>query len=87
MRRLVIPFMITLATIASGHADSPSPEFFRDSKNYFAVVSPEGWDREDYPSERVRSKVIFRHPKKKASPLALLGDLSLIRHTRSVTMM
>lgn len=73
MRRLVIPFMITLATIASGHADSPSPEFFRDSKNYFAVVPPEGWDREDYPSERVRSKVTFHHPKEKSLSIGVTG--------------
>jgi hypothetical protein len=33
----------------------------------------EGWDREDYPSERVRSKVTFHHPKEKGLSIGVTG--------------
>jgi hypothetical protein len=60
MKRQVVNLVACACLLAPGIANA---QIYKDSNGYFAVVAPSGWKQQDYPSETVRSKVAFNHPK------------------------
>ncbi len=51
-----------LGILQTVFAETSSLVLYKDKNGYFVVKIPTGWEREDYPSETIRSKVAFHHP-------------------------
>ena len=67
LRKILVINSVVFASLMGFFLQTANTEggraiLYKDKNGYFAVISPEGWKREDYPSETVRSKVAFHHP-------------------------
>jgi hypothetical protein len=61
-RNLNIHAAVLLLILFSSTRILTQPKIYTDNNQYFAAIPPQGWQKEENPSETIRSKVVFRHP-------------------------
>ena len=52
-------FFLIVSYTLKGNSQSA---IYSDKNQYFVVLPPKGWEKEEYPNETIRSKVAFHHP-------------------------
>jgi len=77
----VLLLLVGCAAPATKPAASPAVELYRDQNGYFGALPPEGWKQKDFPSETIRSKVEFYHPKENQVNIRIISGPVSAQHT------
>lgn len=63
---------VILAALLESPAQG-QPQVYTDANQYFMAVPPQQWQREDYPSEQVRSKVAYHPPREPQVTISIIA--------------
>lgn len=72
LRHQALPIVLALSVLLQSPAGAQAP-LYTDANQYFVAVPPPQWQREDFPSEQVRSKVAFHSPRDPAVKISIIA--------------